>query len=177
MRRSALPLLALTLAVASSCARGPDTAPAPTAAIPPTPAAAAAWSAGAEDGLFWFYSRAEDGPKLAYGAPNSDAVRLMIYCRPTEPRVRLEATTPAATAPARLTVTSTGATAALPAASDANPMGGGRLVSAQAATTAPVLTAFRNTGRLTVAAGGEPMTMNAGPAERAAVQSFFAACA
>ncbi len=47
---------------------------------------------------------------------------------------------------------------------------------AQAPVNAPVLAAFRNTGRLAIAERGRETVLTATPAERAQIEQFFASC-
>ncbi len=176
MRRVRSVATAALLAALSACAQGPEPGPVTAGASVTTAATAlgAGWSAGADDGMSWFYNPASDGVKLAYGAPTSDAVRLMIYCQGAG-RVRLETTSPGSPPERSLRLASGASETRLPLADEESPMGG-RLLSAQADAGAPALNAFRSSGQLTMSAGAAAVPLHASAAEAQAVDSFFRAC-
>lgn len=171
MKRAALSLISLILAAVASCARAP--APEPAGGLSAAPAVAATpfgpeWSAGPDDGLGWFFL-AEDGPRLAYGPPNS-AASLMIACQGSG-ALSMSATT-AEERSSALELSSGAARASLPVTSERDPVSGGWLMTAQTRVTDPVIDGFRRTGRLQAAG-----PLNAGQDDRAAVEQFFRACA
>ncbi len=165
MGRIAAVFLTATLALAGSCARGPETAPMTTASAPT--AAAGAWAAGADDGMGWFFL-ADGGPRLAYGPPNS-AASLMITCQGDG--AMLMSTTTSAARTADLVLSSGSARATLPVTSEPDPVSGGHTMSARTRTSDAVMDSFHRTGQLTGAA-----PLHAGQEDRAAVEQFFAAC-
>lgn len=114
-----------------------------------------------------------DRAKLAYGYPDSDAVRLMLECDAGSGRVDVSDIAGTDTAD-RLTLTSGGESSALPGVIEpgAHPV----IYAASDADVAP-LRAFRDNGRLMVETGAEPYEIVASNQERAQVRAFFDTCA
>lgn len=121
----------------------------------------------------WSYQQVEgEGEKLAYGAPNSDDVLLMMTCEPGSGRVLLSAL---AEAPQSDIVLASGAGQDRFPGEAMDSELGGMIVEAQAAARATSLRGFAETGRLSMMAGDHKVSLDAG-AERADVQRFFQAC-
>jgi hypothetical protein len=125
-------------------------------------------------GYAWSYQHSGgEGVKLAYGAPSSDDVLLMMTCAPHSGRVLLSAITEGAQNDIVLASGSgrdrfTGA--AMPSEL------GGALVEAEARAASPSLDRFARTGDLSMMAGAQKVSLAANGAERAGVQQFFEAC-
>ena len=122
-------------------------------------------------GLFYM----DEGPsvKLAYGAPNSDDVSLMMQCSKGSHMVDVSDLARDGVAPT-LILASGGKSARLkvePSSGD-----GGALVIARTRTDALPLEAFRQSGRIDVVYSGARYVIVANPAERAGVAHFFRDC-
>jgi len=124
-------------------------------------------------GYAWNYMNSEgEGPKLAYGRPDSDDVVMMMACAPRAPAVTLTATGLAgheiALASGR-TVTRLKAQAAPSDMSDG-------VLEARTTVDASALSAFRRTGDLDLLVADERHSLDAAPADRRQVKAFFKAC-
>ncbi len=125
-------------------------------------------------GLGWTYQDdTGEGPKLAYGAPQSDNVVMMMTCRPDGRTVGLSLL--GGSPHERLTLASNGSRQAFPATASDHP-GDGFMVEADAPLAAGPLAQFEQTGRLTLISRGRTAPLDAAPAERAQVERFFEAC-
>jgi hypothetical protein len=126
------------------------------------------------DGYAWSYQQDEyEGAKLAYGAPSSDDVLLMMTCAPGSGTVLLSALTEKAQNDIVLTSGSGKdrfAGAAMPSEL------GGALVEAEARAKAPSLDHFAETGDLVMLAGQQKVSLAASGEERAGVKQFFETC-
>ena len=123
---------------------------------------------------FGFYYL-DEGPsaKLAYGEANSDNVGLMLQCARGSRMV--EVSDVVRSAPARtLTLVSAGQRSDLDA--QVQPGEGQPLVVAHAPSAAPVLSAFRRSGRMEVSYAGLRYSVAAKPQEQPSVERFFSAC-
>lgn len=115
----------------------------------------------------------EEGAKLAFGAPNSDNVALMMTCRPASGEVLVSTS---ALQPAPAIVLKSGKTeTALPATATPS-MGEGHFLEAGAKANDPVLASFARTGDITLVQGKDQLKLPAG-GDRAQISRFFAACA
>lgn len=115
----------------------------------------------------------EEGAKLAYGAPNSDNVALMLSCQPASGNVRVSTNS---VAPAPAIVLKSGKTeTALPATTTPS-MGEGHFLEAGARATDPVLASFARTGDITLVQGKDSMKLSANGGDRPQISKFFAAC-
>lgn len=121
----------------------------------------------------WSHQQVEgEGEKLAYGAPNSDDVLLMMVCAPGSGRVLLSAL---------------GETSDIVLASGkgrerfaghAFPDDlGGSVVEAEVPARAQVLSRFAETGELALVDQGQEYSLSAGVNDREGVQRFFQTCA
>ena len=124
-------------------------------------------------GYAWSYmDNADEGPKLAYGRPNSDDVVMMLACAPRASAVTLTATglpgDEIALASGRM-VTRLKAQAA---PSDMND----GVLQARTSVDASALSAFRRTGDLSLLVADERHGLDAAPADRRQVKAFFKAC-
>ncbi len=130
--------------------------------------------AALNDGLAWSYqNHPGEGPKLAYGAPMSDTIVLMMTCDGGEgqARVSLLGGSPDAgliLASGRETTHFAGETVASP--------GAGHLIEATARLDAKPLARFQRTGDLTLVDRGRAVRIDAEGSERADVKRFFKAC-
>ncbi len=116
----------------------------------------------------------EEGAKLAYGAPNSDNVALMMTCRPSSGRVMVST---ASLQPSPAIVLKSGKIeTALPATASPS-MGDGHFLEAGARSTDPVLASFARTGDITLVQGKDSMKLSANGGDRPRISKFFATCA
>ena len=130
------------------------------------------------DAMRWNFSRTAAGPKLAYGEPATDNVRLMMRCPPGGDSVILSFQRPEQAMeaqPADLTVEA-GAEAYRAPADISDSQIGGMAVSAQAPATAAPLARFRAGSPLTVHWGDVVVSVPAGAEHQAAIAGFFDAC-
>jgi hypothetical protein len=123
----------------------------------------------------WNFSFDGQEAKLAYGPPNSDEVGLMLTCAPHAGAVLLSDEVE----PGRSTLTLIAGDkrADLRGAVAPDPASGSLLIEAAASLAEPALSAFRDTGRLSVVHHGRRIPMPASSGERLAVGRFFAECA
>jgi hypothetical protein len=137
-------------------------------------AAVCACSAQSAPGYAWSYQQDEyEGAKLAYGAPNSDDVLLMMTCAPRSGQVRLSAVTERAHE--ELVLASGRARDRFAGEVQPDELGG-LLLEARAGADARSLSGFARTGKLSMAAFGETVNLAAGPDERPGVSRFFEVC-
>ena len=125
-------------------------------------------------GMAWsLHETPEEGAKLAYGAPNSDNVALMLSCQPASGQVLVST---AAVAPAPAIVLKSGKTeTALPATATPS-MGEGHFLEAGAKASDPVLASFARTGDITLVQGRERVKLSARSGDRPQIDKFFATC-
>jgi len=122
----------------------------------------------------WSYQQNEyEGAKLAYGAPSSDDVLLMMTCAPHSGRVQLSAITDAAQNDIVLT-SGKGRDRFTGAAAPSE--FGGAIVEAEAQARAPSLDRFARTGDLAMMAGAQKVSLAASGAAHAGVKQFFETC-
>jgi len=114
--------------------------------------------AGPANMAWAFNQNPDEGAKLAFGAPASDNVVLMMTCAPGSSRIALSAMT-TENAP---TVGFDGAVS---------------LIEASAPATAAPLKGFRRTGDLALIDGRRKVKIAAGAKDKPAVDRFFKACA
>ncbi len=124
-------------------------------------------------GYAWSYMDSEgEGPKLAYGRPDSDDVVMMLACAPRASTVTLTATglsgDEIALASGRK-VTRLKAGVAPSAISDG-------VLEARTSVDASALRAFRRTGDLDLLVADERHSLDAAPADQRDVKAFFKAC-
>jgi len=117
-------------------------------AQPAAPAARMAWS---------LYETPEEGAKLAFGAPGSDDVPLLLSCRPGSGRVAVNVGAPDEQ-PRDLALSSGRATSRFPAAFQPD-LGEGSRLEATGPAAAPALTRFAATGELAVQADGRRLAL------------------
>ncbi len=120
-----------------------------------------------------FYMDEGRSAKLAYGAPNSDDVSLMMECVKGSRTVDVSDVARDG-APAAITLVSGGKSARLKTLSS-NGDGSDTLL-ARATTDAPPLLAFRRSGRLVVSLPGAKYVIAASAAEQTGVERFFGDC-
>ena len=127
----------------------------------------------ARDTRGWFFNR--DGEvKLAYGTPQSDDVPLMLSCQPGTGRVFLSQ---GGLRPGDgITLTSGSGRSTFYGMTEPDQLNGGLFVTAEASALNPVLTAFRDTGRITLDENGRPARLYATPAEHQQIRQFFSTC-
>lgn len=159
----ALALCALTL---SGCSRQ-------SIEVGPTGPEIAADPAAGDYGWHYLHN-AQEGAKLAYGAPASDNVLLMMTCDPGSGRLALSKVT--AEAHDGIELASNGARNRFAATAQPSEMGG-MVVEAQAAASAAPLAGFARTGDLTmIEDGAAPVSLTAGPTSQPHVRKFFESC-
>jgi len=122
-------------------------------------------------GLFFMDEGAS--AKLAYGAPNSDDVSLMMQCAKGSRTVQVSDVARGGLA-STMTLASEGRSSTLKTAADAGD--GTTLVTASVHSDAGPLKGFRRTGRIDVTYAGANYGIVANPAERVGVERFFTAC-
>jgi hypothetical protein len=120
-----------------------------------------------------FYVDEGASTKLAYGAPNSDDVSLMLQCAKGSRVVEISDLSRGGSAPI-LTLASEGLKADLKAAVDRGE--GAALVTARTGVDAPPLQAFRRSGRIDIGYAGARYGIAANAFERAGIERFFKAC-
>lgn len=153
MRRRAILTLAASCLVAACASQGP----------------------GALPGLAWFlYDSEGEGAKLAYGAPSSDDVVLMMTCQPHSGQVTLSATNAGDSALIRLT--SAGESGDFFGEAGPSGVSAGAYVEAAAPADHPALARFARTGELSLHDAGHAARLPVRAAERARIRDFFAAC-
>jgi hypothetical protein len=132
-----------------------------------------AYDRSSQQGYAWNYmNSAEEGPKLAYGAPDSDDVVMMMACAPSASAVTLTAT---GLTGGEIALASGRSVTRLKAQTAVSDMSDGVL---QARTTldASALRAFRRTGELDLLVADERHSLDAAPADQRQVKAFFKAC-
>lgn len=125
-------------------------------------------------GYAWRYVEASDeGPKLAYGRPDSDEVLMMMACAPGAAAVTLTA---ADLSGDEITLASDHTVTRMKAQALASEVVGG-VLQARTSVDAAALSAFRRTGDLDLLIADERHSLDAAPADRRDVQAFFKVCA
>lgn len=131
--------------------------------------------AALNDGFVWSYQNHEgEGPKLAYGAPMSDNVVLMMTCDAGDGRARLSLL---GGSPEAGLVLASGRESTRFGGEAVAPPGAGHLIETTAPLNAAPLARFQRTGDLTLVNRGRSVPINAEGSERADVKRFFRACA
>ncbi|HWW24683.1 MAG TPA: hypothetical protein VNZ85_02170 [Caulobacter sp.] len=121
----------------------------------------------------WNYmNNAGEGPKLAYGRPNSDDVVMMLACAPRASGLTLTTT---GLAGGEIALASGGSVTRLKARTAASDMGSG-VLEARTSVDASALSAFRRTGDLDLLVANTRHDLDAAPADRLGVKAFFKAC-
>jgi hypothetical protein len=124
-------------------------------------------------GYAWSYmNNPDEGPKLAYGRPDSDDVVMMLACAPGASAVTLTATGLSGDEIALASGRMVTRLKARPAASD---MSDG-VLQARTTVDASALRAFRRTGDLDLLVADERHSLDAVPADRRQMKAFFKAC-
>jgi hypothetical protein len=126
-------------------------------------------------GFAWNYQKNDgEGVKLAYGAPQSDAVLLMMSCRPDSNRVQVSML--GGSAREGVVLVSNGARDSFGGQAQTDPMSGGQIVQVNVPANAPSLTQFARTGKLTLIDRGRSVQLSAQGGEKAGVSRFFSEC-
>jgi len=129
---------------------------------------------GSTSGFAWsFQDNPGEGPKLAYGAPASDNVVLMMTCQPGTEQVNLSLL--GGSPRDGLILVSNGDRQTFKGEAVAAP-GMGHMVEAEAHVGAEPLAGFAETGRLSLIDRGRTARLDASPAERVGVTRFFESC-
>lgn len=124
-------------------------------------------------GFAWTFQRNEgEGPKLAYGAPASDNIVLMMTCEPGSSTIDMLLQ---GGSPDGVVLASGNARERLRGALVASP-GAGQMVEASARPDSAALAGFARTGDLSLTDRGRTVKLDASPAERRSVARFFEAC-
>ncbi|CAN1543806.1 hypothetical protein MCEMIH16_01872 [Caulobacteraceae bacterium] len=129
-------------------------------------------------GFAWSYQNHEgEGPKLAYGAPASDNIVLMMTCEPGAQSVDISLL--GGSPKDGMTLTSGDARETLRGELRgdliASP-GMGQMIQASAHPDSAPLARFARTGDLSLVDRGRTVNLDASPMERAGVWRFFEAC-
>jgi methyl coenzyme M reductase alpha subunit len=132
-----------------------------------------AYDRSSEPGYAWSYmENADEGPKLAYGRPNSDDVVMMMACAPRASSVTLTATSLMGD---EIALASGHVVTRLKASAAPSDMSEG-LLQARTTVDASALRAFRRTGDLDLLVADERHSLDAAPADQRQVKAFFKAC-
>jgi hypothetical protein len=124
-------------------------------------------------GMAWSLNQVEgEGLKLAFGAPNSDNVLLMLQCRPRSGEVVVWLTGADANGRAPVLIRSGPTAARVAARQEAQPEG--ELIEARLAASDPILQSFARTGELAVEANGRRTALPA--ADPAQSRRFVESC-
>jgi hypothetical protein len=124
-------------------------------------------------GYAWNYMNNEgEGPKLAYGRPDSDDVVMMMACAPRASAVTLTAT---GLSGDEIALASGRTVTRLKARAAASDMSDG-VLEARTSVDAAALSAFRRTGDLALLVADERHSLDAAPADQRQVKAFFKAC-
>jgi hypothetical protein len=130
---------------------------------------------GAAPPMAWsLHQTPEEGVKLAYGAPASDNVVLMMTCQPGSDRVLLSTTS--AGGPARIVLKSGRDRSALPATAAPSGLGEGQILEAAAAPSDKALAGFARNGELSLVQTGRDIALPAPGEQMGDVTRFFDAC-
>lgn len=125
-------------------------------------------------GFAWSYqNNPGEGPKLAYGAPASDNVVLMMTCEPGVERVDVSLV--GGSPQGGLVLASGDARQALSADLVSSP-DAGQMIQASAHAGSATLVRFARTGDLSLIDRGRTVNLDATPLDRASVTRFFTAC-
>lgn len=125
------------------------------------------------DGYRWAYlAEAGEGPRLAYGRPNSDDVVLMMGCHPGRDDIEISAV---GASGGEMVLASGRSESRFSAARIDDAMSEG-LFQARGSAKAPALEAFRRSGDLALMNKGERHSLSAGSADKGQVRAFFKAC-
>ena len=131
-------------------------------------------SAPVAPGFAWTYQHNEgEGPKLAYGAPASDNVVLMMTCEPGAQKVDVSLL--GGSPQGGMTLSSGDERQQLRGELVASP-GMGQMIQASAHPKSEPLARFARTGDLSLTDRGRTVRLDASPLERASVSRFFDAC-
>ncbi|WP_269716222.1 hypothetical protein [Caulobacter sp. NIBR2454] len=126
-------------------------------------------------GYSWVYlENQSEGAKLAYGLPNSDAVILMMTCKPGSRNVGLSLISNEAKPEFTLISRKTQERVVGRAAPDM--MSGAQLIEASSRADGGALAVFDRTGDLVVQNQGRRYNLKAGKNDRAEVSQFFRSC-
>lgn len=129
--------------------------------------------AASSDFAWSFQDNEGEGPKLAYGAPNSDNIVLMMACEAGSERVNLSLL--GGSPETGMILTSGGRQAHFTGEPVVAP-GAGHMIETEAHVDAPPLARFEKTGALTLVDRGRDVKLDASGSERAEVKRFFRAC-
>lgn len=124
-------------------------------------------------GLKWSYFNDGDEAKLAFGQPNSEAVGVMLSCRPHSRAVKVSGEDGAE---ATVILVSGRMKTRLQGDRSADPLTGSTWVEGMAPTGAGALGGFEKTGRLVLVSEGRSTSISATDRDRADVRRFFSAC-
>jgi hypothetical protein len=152
LRRLVSGLSLLALAGVSGCVHAPDVARA---------------------SMSWSYFSDGQESKLAYGVPNSDAVGLMMTCRPHTKLVSVSGEDPSR---GPLILVSNGERTRLDGQAKPDPLTGSDWIEAQTAADQGALAHFGRSGELRVVANGRVTSLSASDRDRPQVQRFFSDC-
>jgi hypothetical protein len=126
-----------------------------------------------QPGYAWSYmDNADEGPKLAYGRPESDDVVMMLACAPRASAVTLTTT---AARDGEITLASGRSITRLKAKAAPSATGDG-VLEARTTLDATALRAFRRTGDLDLLTADGRQSLDAAPADQGRVKAFFKAC-
>ena len=123
----------------------------------------------------WHLLREGDQAKLAYGVANTDQILVMFSCAAGDRVVEVFGL--AAPETEALRFTSASLTSEVVAEAEADPLSGSMVIETEMPVRSEALQGFRQSGRLTLAAGdGHEVPAHAVQAELAQVRAFFDHC-
>jgi hypothetical protein len=125
--------------------------------------------------LAWsLYDSEGEGRKLAYGAPSSDDVVLMLTCAPHSGEVIVSTTS--AGDSERIMLASAGQKASFDGEAIPSAVGQGMFIEASAPADHPALARFARTGELWLKDAGRSARLPVRAAERGRIREFFDSC-
>ena len=126
-------------------------------------------------GYSWIYlENQSEGAKLAYGLPDSDAILLMMTCKPGSRNVGLSMIS--ADKKPEFTLISRRTHERVVGRSVPDMMSGAQLIEASSRADGAALASFDRTGDLAVVSQGRRFNLKAGKNDRAEVTQFFRSC-
>ncbi|WP_369058917.1 hypothetical protein ABOZ73_14860 [Caulobacter sp. 73W] len=126
-------------------------------------------------GYSWIYlENQSEGAKLAYGLPNSDAILLMMTCKPGSRTVDLSMIS--ADKKPEFILISRKTQERVVGRSVPDMMSGAQLIEASSRADGAALSSFDRTGDLAVVNQGRRFNLKAGKNDRADVTQFFRSC-
>jgi hypothetical protein len=126
-------------------------------------------------GMAWSLQETpEEGVKLAYGAPASDNVVLMMTCQPGAGQVMVS--TVSNTPDQKIVLKSGGKTSSMSSTTGPSGMGVGHYLEGSTPASDGAMTRFARTGDITLVQNTTSVRLSASRADRSQVARFFSTC-